>query len=444
MYIQELYQRIDDLLRRPETDDLPWWQRQGLFLLRLTFAVGEDAARGQLTLRAMSLVYTTLLSMVPLLAVSFSVLKAFGVHNQMRPALGRFLAPLGPRGAEITEQIVAFVENVKVGVLGALGLALLLYTVVALVQKIEQAFNAIWSIRHPRPLLQRFSDYLSVLLIGPVLVFSAMGITASVFGSEWVQSLSTVAPLGLLIETLTRLLPYVLIVAAFTFVYLFIPNTRVRFGSALIGAFVAGVLWQSSGWVFAAMIAGSTRYTAIYSAFATLVVFMIWLYLSWLILLIGASIAYYHQHPRQLIIRGEVTALSPRLQERLALALMALIARAYYARTPAPNADELADSVRLPPYLVGESLQALVEAGFLRPLDNGNAATVYVPATPPETTALAELLAAVRAHGEHPGLDMRALTAPTPARAAGDAWEECLTEALGRRTVRDLVTERGS
>ncbi|MCK7580267.1 MAG: YihY/virulence factor BrkB family protein [Chromatiales bacterium] len=146
---------------------------------RLVHAVVRDFADGQLTLRAMSLVYTTLLSLVPLLALSFSVLKGFGVHNQVRPALLAFLAPLGDKGVQITEQTIGFIDNIRVGVLGAVGLGLLIYTVTALLQKIELSFNYVWRVKRLRPLAQRFSQYLSVLTIGPVLVFSAIGITAS-------------------------------------------------------------------------------------------------------------------------------------------------------------------------------------------------------------------------------------------------------------------------
>ncbi|WP_018718858.1 YihY/virulence factor BrkB family protein [Arhodomonas aquaeolei] len=437
----ELYHRLQTVLRERDLREFPAPQRQGVFLLRLMIAVAEDVARGQLTLRAMSLVYTTLLSLVPLLAVSFSVLKAFGVHNQIEPALARFLTPLGPRGAEITEQIVTFVENIRVGVLGAVGMALLLYTVVALMQKIEQAFNAAWRVQRPRPFTQRFSDYLSVLLVGPVLVFSALGITASFFSADWVQRLAAIQPFGVVLDAVAALLPYLLIIAAFAFIYLFVPNTRVRPTAALVGALVAGVLWQSTGWLFASFVAGSTRYTAIYSAFAALVIFMIWLYLSWLILLMGASIAYYYQYPRQMLLHGEPAPLSPRLRERIALAIMARVATAFYARAPAPGAEALAEALRVPMHAVGEGLDALVSTGMLCPLEDPHGHTAYLPGTPPERTTLAEVLAAVRRHGERPGLDLHMLRIPAAAQRAAEAWDASLEDTLSGVTVRDLTRE---
>lgn len=428
-----------------ETRGRPWWIRTGLFLVRLLYAVALDATRGQLTLRAMGLVYTTLLSLVPLLAVSFSMLKAFGVHNQMEPLLARLLAPLGPKGAEITERVVEFVENIQVGVLGTLGMVLLLYTVIALMQKIEQAFNATWRVQRLRRLSQRFSDYLSVLLVGPVLVFSALGVTATVLSSEIVRELAQIPGFGLVIATTAQLLPYALIIGAFTFVYIFIPNTRVRLLSALFGATTAGVLWQTTGWVFGTFIAGTaSRYTAVYSAFATLILFMIWLYLSWLILLIGASVAYYHQHPRRLVIFGDETRLSPALMERVALSVMALVARAHYQREPALTLDDLAHTLGLPVDTIMEAVNALTQKGLLATLDESDhrpGEGGLVPGTPLEETRVSEVLDAARHHRESEGLDPESMHTPAVVQRYMAATEDSLAEQFGEITVRQLAMD---
>ena len=248
-----------------------------LRLVRTVLILGRDVAKGQLTLRAMSLVYTTLLSIVPLLALSFSVLKAFGVTNQIQPLLLNLLEPLGEKSQEVALRITGFIENMNVGVLGAVGLGLLLYTSISLIQKIEESLNYIWHTPRSRPLGERFTRYLTVLMVGPILVFSALGLTASLMNMEAVRGLLEFDVLGQLVQALSRLLPYLLIIAAFTFVYVFMPNTRVRFGPALVGGVVGGIAWQSAGWVFAVFIAGSGNYAAIYASFAILILFMIWL-----------------------------------------------------------------------------------------------------------------------------------------------------------------------
>src|SRR5690606_28181354 len=159
---------VDDLWRA-DVRDLGRARRQGYRLARLLFVLVREFANGQLNLRAMSLVYTTLLSMVPLLAVSFSVLKAFRVQNQTEPLLLNLVAPLGEMGNQLVMNVRGFVENLKLAALGSVGLALLLYAVLSLVQKIEHAPNYVWPAKSSRTLSRRFSDSLSVILEGPVL-----------------------------------------------------------------------------------------------------------------------------------------------------------------------------------------------------------------------------------------------------------------------------------
>jgi YihY family inner membrane protein len=222
---------------------------------RIVDRLVDDLYTGRLNLYAMSLVYTTVLSIVPVLAVSFSVLKAFGVHNQLEPTLHALLAPLGERGGEITQQIIVFVDNIQVGVLGALGLGFLIYTVISLLQKVEESFNFIWKSRGERSLSRRFSDYLSVLLVGPVLVFTALGITGAVMGSDAVQWVALFEPARTLIAIAGRVVPFLLIVAAFTFIYKVVPYTRVDVRAAFTGAVVAALLWQVAGLAFASVVA---------------------------------------------------------------------------------------------------------------------------------------------------------------------------------------------
>ena len=228
---------------------LPRWKAWAYGALRIGYVVVRDLGDGMLTLRAMSLVYTTILSMVPMLAISFSVLKGFGVHNQIEPFLRNALAPLGDKGLEISALIIEFVENVQVGVLGLVGFILLFYTVVSLMQKIERAFNFTWHITQSRSFAQRFRDYLSVVVVGPVLVFASIGITGSLMSNSVVEALSAMFLVGNAIEIAGRLVPYAMIIGAFTFIYIFMPNTKVKFRSALTGGIVAGVLWNTAGWV---------------------------------------------------------------------------------------------------------------------------------------------------------------------------------------------------
>ena len=301
-------------------------------LCRFVYLIFVDLADGQLNLRAMSLVFTTILSFVPLIAVSFSVLKAFDVHNQIEPVLLGLFSALGDRAPELTENVIAFVDNVKVGLLGTLGIAFLFYSVLSLLKKVEEAFNYTWRIKRARSLTERFSNYLSVLMVGPVLVFAALGLTASLLNNSVTQSMAAIEPFGTLIGFISKLIPYLLIIAAFTFVYIFVPNTKVRLIPALTGGLAAGILWQSVGWLYALVVAQSTTQTAIYASFAILFFFMMWLYVSWLILLVGSSVAFYRQYPEYLMAKSRSVVLSNRERENIALNVLVLIGENYYAK----------------------------------------------------------------------------------------------------------------
>jgi len=438
--INKLLTRIKSYMWDDDLSDMDRPRRILVFVLRVAHMLLRELLGGQLNLRAMSLVYTTLLSIVPLLAVSFSVLKGFGVHNQIEPMLYNFLEPLGPQGAEITEKIIYFVENVKVGVLGSVGFAMLIYTVVALVQKIEAAFNFVWQIDHLRPLSQRISNYLSVILLGPALIFIAISFSATVLGSDWTQRLITIEPLGTLVFFSSKLVPYVLVSLAFTLIYIFIPNTRVQFRAALVGGVIAGVIWKITGWGFAAFIASSTKYAAIYSSFAIMILLLIWMYLSWLILLVGSQIAFFVQFPKYMTMNRVRFVLSSRLREQLALQLMYLVAYNHHHDRPPWNLDQFAEYLNIPGEPVHRMVRVLVDAGYLIEISDDDP-PIYLPLHDIDTTRLVDLLKDIRVAGESRFLSLKQLTPVQPVEQLMSGLQVSSETALGERTLKSLVLE---
>lgn len=420
-----------------ELSDIPSWKARLVRVVRVLFAVFRDLQEGQLTLRAMSLVYTTLLSLVPLLAVSFSVLKAFGVHNQLEPLLHNLMAPLGTQGTEITNNIVGFVENMKVGVLGAIGMALLFYTVISLMQKIESAFNYAWRVSEVRHFQQRFSDYLSVVLIGPVLIFSAIGLSGTLMSNGFVVWLSGFEVFGWLIATITRLLPYLLIICAFTFIYIFIPNTKVKLVPALYGALVAGVLWETAGRIFAGVVVSSTNYVAIYSAFAALIFFLIWLYVGWIILLVGANIAFYVQNPDYVASPRRQLNLSNHMKERLALAVMLHIARNYYQGKSALTNKQLANRLKTPSDTISQVLLALETQALISP--TSGKLTRYLPAKPLDEMSVANVFHAVRHANEDRHLNAAMLPPDTEVDEVFEQMNRAIDDTFAAKSIKELV-----
>lgn len=436
-----LKEKLSNKIWGTDIKSLPWWQSGLLSIVRFIHIMLDDFLDGQLNLRAMSLVFTTMLSIVPLFAVSFSVMKAFGVHTQMEPMLLSYLEPLGSQGKEIAQQIMGFVDNTKVGLLSGVGLALLFGIIVRLINKIESAFNYTWKVQQSGSLARRFGNYLSVIMVGPVLVFVAMGVTGTALNTSIAQTIISIEPFGTLLSVATRLVPYLLIIAAFTFTYMFMPNTRVRFVPALIGGIAAGVLWQTVGWVFATVMSASisTSYTAIYSSFAFLFVFMIWLWWSWLILLVGSSVAYYKQHPEYLRVNAENLELSNRQKEEVALQIMTVIGQRFYANATPASINDLVNVLHLPQHSIERQLNAFVDHGLLVNVDSDE--LLYSPARPLEELTLKSVVDIVR----EPGPSSHFKTTINPKFSGINSIlskvDESLDRVLGSKTVKDIVNE---
>jgi len=364
-----LMSKIEKFLGRdlwlPDLERMKGWTAFYIKTLRLVVVAFSDFRDGALSIRATSLVSTTLLSLVPFLAVTFSVLKAFGVHQQIEPILAQGLDPLGEKGAEITSRVIQFVNNLKVGALGAVGVAGLFYTTFSLIDKIEEALNHIWRVRQPRPLARKFTDYLSVVLVGPVLVFTAFATTASAQGHWLVQSILKIEPLGAAVVWATTLMPFVLICVGFSFLYKFIPHTQVQFASALVGGITAGILWQVAGMIFASFVAGSARYSAVYSSFAILIIFLIWLYVGWLIVLVGSQVAYYHQHPSAYLTRLRWKQNTPAFREHLALTMLVHMTRRYLGQEPPYQEEELAAKLGVPLSALEDVVEDFIDFGLI-------------------------------------------------------------------------------
>ena len=397
--IEQLKTKVFDLICDAEISEVNPFKRLIHSLLKIGFMVSRDFVANLVNLQAMALAFKTLLSLAPLLAVVFSILKAFGVHNRMEPALAEVLAPLGDKGEEITAYLIGFVDKMSAGALGTVGLVALFITVLSLMGTIEQAFNRIWRVRSARKLTRKFSDYLSVILVGPVLVFAALTITATLQNHSFVQKLISLEPFGSVILTLLKVVPYLTLWGAFTFLFIFIPNTRVKLGSALVGGLVAAVLWQTVGWGFADFVASSTRYYAIYSSFAILLLFLLWLHIGWVIVLLGAQVAYAQQHLRDYAGEKESLARSPVGQEKLALQLMLLIGRNFFHGFDPLSVTGLASRLHLPAGLVRDFMETFRQSHLVLPLADEE---TFVLGRDAEKISVKEILDCVRNSGMKP------------------------------------------
>ena len=413
------------------------WQAWLIQMLRILIATARDIAEGLLTLRAMGLVYTTLLSLVPLLAVSFSVLKGFGVHNQVEPMLLNLLQPLGEQGVEITDKIIGFVDNVNVRVLGSLSLVFLFYTVISLLTKIEQALNNTWRIQKSRGLIQRITEYISVIMVGPVLIFSAIGLTASISTSTVANALASMEGYGTLIWIVSKITSFLLVAGAITFIYVLVPNEKVKIKSAFTGAVVAALLWKLTGWVFSSFVAGSVKYSAIYSGFAVAIIFMIWLYLSWLILLVGASVAFYHQHPERTSSRQQVLRLSARLREKIGLLVMLRVGQSFHQDSEKFTKQQLSRNLDIAAEALALVIRPLEKHGLLtESCDNSR---VYLPGKSLERIKIREIWDAVRSAQESAHLNPDNVASDETVDGLLHNINESVNNSLDNMSLLDLV-----
>jgi len=404
-------------------------------VLRYLYAMIRDFFSGQLTMRAMSLVYTTLLSVVPLLAFSFAILKGFGIFNQLEPYLLNVLAPLGEQGERITEQVLALVNNVSGSVLGGVGLAFFLYTAISTVQKVEESFNYTWYVSKPRSFSRRFTEYLIVLLVGPMLMVTAIGILTSIQSNTVVQWIMNNPALGPIFVMFGKLVPYLMISGVFTFLYVFMPNTRVRFTSALVGGIAGGCIWATVSAVFATFVIYATRTQQIYAGFAVAILALIWLYLNWLILLIGAQLAFYHQRPAFLRIGRQEPRLSNAMRERLALNIMFQVGLAFRDPGRTVTAVEISDATNFPSIALAPIVGALEAQGLLQSTEQEE----LLPGREMSRTRLSDILDVVRVEGET-GSHRRPHWSGIIGEL-GNRVDDAIASAIGDRTLADLLDE---
>jgi membrane protein len=405
-----------------------------LVVARYLFALIRDLSTGEINLRAMSLVYTTVLAIVPMLAFAFALAKGLGLHEQLENPLREFLQPIGPRADEFTATIIAFVDNVSGSVLAFVSIGLLLLTVVSMAQKVESSFNFVWRVDRPRSFGRRFSEYLSVILIGPTIMLIAAGLIASLSTQESIARLPGGEAIATWLARLGDASPYILVTCAFTFLYLFIPNTKVRLKPALIGGVTAGVVWTTTGYLFAGFVASSGRLEAIYSGFVVVFSAMVWLYLTWLIFLLGSQLAYYIQYPFQVRFGQRTIPITNAAKERVCLSIMYMVALDFARPAHGWTDESLAAALRVPRSTLEPIIAGLIADGLLAKGGEHR----LIPGRDPHRITLTEIVAAVRGDATE---THAADTWTIAIDAIADRIETAIAAELGPRTIGELVDE---
>ncbi len=349
--------------------------------LRVFLAALHGFSRNDCTMRASSLTYYTLLSIVPVMALAFGIAKGFGLDDMLQAQLEQYLGAHEEIFDEVVQFSYSMLEVTRGGVIAGVGFLFLLWAVIKVLDHIELSFNAVWGVQEGRGWVRKFTEYLSVMVLAPILVILSGSLT--VFLTTEIYKYLADGWLALVADLLqwgAQFTPFVIIWLLFTFLFMAMPNTRVNFKAALIAAIISGTMFQLLQWGYVNFQVGVVRYNAIYGSFAALPLFLVWLQLSWMIVLLGAELSYAYQNVRRFIYSSEVEDISPGYKEKVSLLVMHLIIKRFMADKGGVATNEVCEELKLPVTLVNQVLKDLYRAGLVVRVEvSGDEAFKYQP-----------------------------------------------------------------
>ena len=338
--------------------------------LRIILLASRGFMRDGCQKTASVLTYYSLLNLVPVVAVAFAMAKGFGLEKMIEKQILQ-MAEKANWQADITTQIISFSHNLlnqaKGGLIAGVGIVLLLWTVISIMGKIEESLNEIWEIKKSRTLIRKFSDYMAMMVFGPVLLIISSSATVLV-ASQVKVIVNKIALLGVfskVIFLLLNLLPYVSIWVLLTMLYLIMPNTRIPLRSAILGGITAGTITQIVQWIYIKFQIGAASYGAIYGSFAALPLFLGMLQMSWMIVLLGAEIAYANEHYETFGFHPNYSELSVSSKRVLMLRIFHLLTKKFSLGEKPLSASQIAHALEIPVRLVRQFLHELIDVGLV-------------------------------------------------------------------------------
>lgn len=433
-------------LWEPELEDLPRLQAFVFRQLRVAVLLCNALLQGRLALRASAMTFTTLVTLIPLLVVAFSIFRAVGGFPGIEDRLEAFvLENVAPASqGQIREWLYRFFESVRDGAYSGITVIALLGGGLALLGSIEAAFNEIWAVRRRRPLLQRFSIYITLVALGPILVGLSLSMTASIESATFWSWIERDSPaLTALIGIGFKIAPIFLTGLALTILYTILPNARVRLRASLPAGLTAALLFELSKSAYAIYLRGATHYSALYGSIAAIPIFVVWVHVAWLVVLFGAELTFARDAAHDL--RDEERALGASERERLRVALFLSVeaARTYLAARPPLGLVELARRLRLPLRMVTSVAEALIDRGILHLVQTNDKEGALVPARPPEEVTVYEIIRGMLDQGTSLGTRGAQDAAALEIEQVMADFDASLREDWEQVPLRDLA-ERGS
>ena len=353
--------------------DLPPGKSFFLTLLRVLILSIRGFDEDKCQLRASALTFYSLISIVPVAAMGFGIAKGFGFEKMLESQLRAKLAG----HEEIVDNVVQFshslLESTKGGLLAGIGVIVLFWAVIKVLGQIEESLNDIWGIKEQRPLGRKFGDYLSLMLVCPVLIILSSSVTVFVTTQVTLilEKITVLGAFSPIVFFLMKLLPYSILWGLFTFLYIFMPNTKVRFTSALLAGIITGTVFEIVQWAYITFQVGAAKYNAIYGSFAAFPLFLVWLQLSWLIVLYGAELSFAHQNVDTYEFEPDALQASRRLKTLLSLQIAQRVIRNFARGEAALTAGQVSRELEIPIRLVNEIIFELTQSNILSGTDTG-------------------------------------------------------------------------
>jgi membrane protein len=367
--------------------DLPAFKAFLIEYLRVLLAAWKGFNHHQCAWRASALTFYSLLSIVPVAAMAFGIAKGFDFQTILQERLLEKFEGQEEVLTRVFDFANTLLVNTKGGVIAGVGVAVLFWTIIKVLGHIERSLNDIWGIKQPRSLSRKATDYLSVMLISPVLL--VVSSSATIFIASQVafitQKIEMLGPISLVVTFILKFAPFMIMWALFSFLYIFMPNTKVHFKAGLFAGIIAGTIYQTVQWLYMTFQVGVAQYNAIYGSFAALPLFLVWLQLSWLIVLAGAELSYNYQHSDMLEFEPDIERLSASFKKLLTLRVVSLLSKNFSQGLKPLTLSDMARSTDIPKKLIQQILNHLVECGIIIETSNRQEhETGYQPALAPD------------------------------------------------------------
>lgn len=363
-----------------------------------TLSVKEFTER-RVVNKASALTYSTLLAIIPILALLFAIARGFGFSNLLEDQFRNGLGGQAQTAETILSFIDSYLSHAKSGIFIGVGLIMLFYTVLLLTHNMERTFNSIWQVKKPRSLYRKMTDYFSMMLLLPLLIMLSSGI--SIFMSTFLKNMEEFFLLAPVIKFLVRLTPFVLTWGMFTALYIFMPNTKVKLKFAIVPGILAGSAFQGFQYLYIGSQIWVSRYNAIYGSFAAIPMFLLWTQISWSICLYGAQLCYVAQNLRNFSFSKETENISRRYHDFLCILIMSLICKRFQTEEPPYTAESLSDEHKIPIRLTTTILYELQDLHMIyeTPVEDEDEEMAYLPSVDINQMNVAMLLSRLDKEG---------------------------------------------